>query len=1054
MKLTLLLSAAAFAGTLAAGNLIYNSGFELGETGWDSHSSRWMKPDDCTDPPPVVDIVENGAASGRRFIRVKRAPETMETLLTSHNFTVKPDTEYVVSFYAKSDKPGTAVSCTPYSAQRLLRRDSAGRVLPDTGFANAAKDQTQLFKDEEFKLTTEWKRYSIAFRTDRNFSACSLRFRIGGPRNLGSVMIDDVQVEEGSAPTAYAPSAPFEAVVTTDDNLYEEPKKISGTVHALAGDHDRREPLTLTLYDIWAGRKVKETTVPLDLKKGKAAEIPFTFAGPFPYGMYCIYTSLQPRTTEPGFAAKWDEQPEILAYKRLRLNDKSYQSAAKFVVVRTPVKSQETGFRLGTTGSLSSQTMHTGLPAFRDRYGDMADCIRLARLAGGNVFRAWDTTVAPWSAVEPEQGKFNWAHTDAQIEAANRAGLNVMCVIGGMFDDHHLFLPEWVRNRDRSGNPKGTPVDGKCYFAQRFPGMHYFQPDMRDWRNYVSAVATRYRGRIKYYEITNEPNLYLLPETYMEYMKAASEEIRKADPGAVILGLCSTSDFGADIDDFIGQCLKLGADKYMEHITIHPYAKLDNSLPLSQMEARRRLIGNLRKFGVKARLWNGENYYVLTDWMPATDYAGRTWPESIARHLIVDMGEGCSGSTPTHFQTLCSSRGKPYFCRSNSISTHEYPDSRFAAHSAAAYFLSGAEPVAKYDLPAGALAYTFRRGGTLYSAVWNSRSAVPTQLTLPKADCTFYDLMSNPLPKPQGKALPLGLAPYYIEWGKGVKESAVDAYFRSGPVRGEGKFLSDRVLLTDEDGARQLCFSALNLSGQPLDKVKFIAESADFAAPAAQAAGEFADNTAVEFAMPVTLKNPARETGVTLHEEADPEFTLTRKALYAPLTTLGAAPRTFQLTKAFHGKPASPQDLSAELALRADRAKGCLYLTVRVRDDGRGKEQKEAWNADGIELFLDRDVFHGDPSGYGKEMLHLVFPRKAGTVRKSGIACTMSDRPDGYDAEFEIPAKIPGVLGFDLAVNDSDGDGRKCQLVWSGNSENYKDRSGFRILLLDNAFGA
>lgn len=38
------------------------------------------------------------------------------------------------------------------------------------------------------------------------------------------------------------------------------------------------------------------------------------------------------------------------------------------------------------------------------------------------------------------------------------------------------------------------------------------------------------------------------------------------------------------------------------------------------------------------------------------------------------------------------------------------------------------------------------------------------------------------------------------------------------------------------------------------------------------------------------------------------------------------------------------------------------------------------------------------------------------------------------------------LRGQDLAVNDSDGEHRKCQLVWSGNQESYRDRSHFRLL--------
>ena len=58
----------------------------------------------------------------------------------------------------------------------------------------------------------------------------------------------------------------------------------------------------------------------------------------------------------------------------------------------------------------------------------------------------------------------------------------------------------------------------------------------------------------------------------------------------------------------------------------------------------------------------------------------------------------------------------------------------------------------------------------------------------------------------------------------------------------------------------------------------------------------------------------------------------------------------------------------------------------------------------------------------------------------------MREKAGGYVAEFRIPVERGELLGLDLAVNDSDGEHRRSQLVWSGNSESYRDRSRFRLL--------
>ena len=50
---------------------------------------------------------------------------------------------------------------------------------------------------------------------------------------------------------------------------------------------------------------------------------------------------------------------------------------------------------------------------------------------------------------------------------------------------------------------------------------------MQDFADFVAAVVSRYHGRIRYYQIWNEPNIYpewgsgtINPEAYVELLKA------------------------------------------------------------------------------------------------------------------------------------------------------------------------------------------------------------------------------------------------------------------------------------------------------------------------------------------------------------------------------------------------------------------------------------------------------------------------------------------------------------------------------------------------------
>lgn len=66
--------------------------------------------------------------------------------------------------------------------------------------------------------------------------------------------------------------------------------------------------------------------------------------------------------------------------------------------------------------------------------------------------------------------------------------------------------------------------------------------DVQDFADFVSAVVSRYQGRIRYYQLWNEPNIHpewgvypIDPEGYVALLKAGAEAARAADPNAVII---------------------------------------------------------------------------------------------------------------------------------------------------------------------------------------------------------------------------------------------------------------------------------------------------------------------------------------------------------------------------------------------------------------------------------------------------------------------------------------------------------------------------------------
>ncbi len=150
----------------------------------------------------------------------------------------------------------------------------------------------------------------------------------------------------------------------------------------------------------------------------------------------------------------------------------------------------------------------------------------------------WIRQEFPWEDIEIHgRGDFTdrrnepprsaWEKYDRIVDLAERYGLEIIARLDNP--------PAWSR---ADGDARGTlaPPD-----------------DLDDFGNFVEAVVTRYKGRIRYYQIWNEPNIYpewgeqpVNPEGYVALLKVAYTRAKAADPDCVILcaGLAQTLEPG------------------------------------------------------------------------------------------------------------------------------------------------------------------------------------------------------------------------------------------------------------------------------------------------------------------------------------------------------------------------------------------------------------------------------------------------------------------------------------------------------------------------------
>ena len=179
-----------------------------------------------------------------------------------------------------------------------------------------------------------------------------------------------------------------------------------------------------------------------------------------------------------------------------------------------------------------------------------------------------------WSIVEPSRGKREWALYDEIVREARARGVEIYASLGG--------TPAWATD-----GPPGSGVPR----------------DVADWRAFVSGSARRYRGRVKAWGVWNEPNLSAFwAGTRAQYLdlllRPAAEEIRKADPDALVCGpeLAHLTSGGASWYDWLLESMRRARD-VIDVVTHHVYDRDGNGGVTRKLDAA-------TTFGGDPRFWN------------------------------------------------------------------------------------------------------------------------------------------------------------------------------------------------------------------------------------------------------------------------------------------------------------------------------------------------------------------------------------------------------------------------------------------------------------------
>lgn len=212
-------------------------------------------------------------------------------------------------------------------------------------------------------------------------------------------------------------------------------------------------------------------------------------------------------------------------------------------------------------------------------------------------FHSWRiiTGETTWYSIEPVKGQWQFLALDQAIARAEAEQTEALYTLG--------YPPKWATAPERVGVWNG--------------GIALPPRDMAEWETYVRRVAERYKGRIKYYELMNEPHftevdgaysrVHFPVATMVEMARIASRVLKERDPEAKLVSMSPSGKLTGvrRVETF----LKAGGGKYIDIVGFHFYADRPEEIP--------QLTGALRKVLAETGyayldIWNTESGFYMS----------------------------------------------------------------------------------------------------------------------------------------------------------------------------------------------------------------------------------------------------------------------------------------------------------------------------------------------------------------------------------------------------------------------------------------------------------
>lgn len=194
----------------------------------------------------------------------------------------------------------------------------------------------------------------------------------------------------------------------------------------------------------------------------------------------------------------------------------------------------------------------------------------------------WDRFPVYWPSIQPQAGTtYNWSSTDAWVDRDRAAGLNVQLVL--------LDTPGWASNGTKVPRDLSAPPAGNS------------------WYQFVYQTVQHYKGRVKYYELWNEPDLGQVfwngsMADFAQLIRVGYRAVKDADPSAsvILAGLALPYDNRNWFFNFLDEMGKDPQAKangyYFDVLALHMYSR--------SADVYEYIVGNAKWVGIRNVLKN------------------------------------------------------------------------------------------------------------------------------------------------------------------------------------------------------------------------------------------------------------------------------------------------------------------------------------------------------------------------------------------------------------------------------------------------------------------